>query len=159
MILAVFNVYYVRVLYVDLNGIVETMDTMDDHLRGINNDMNVITKKMDAFDMHMNHMEPIHANMGALSKTMPEIRGNMDAISKEMIGIEQSMGLIGEGMGVIDQRVFLMTGGVATMRQNVRLFAAPMGAWAPSFPDQSRRYSVTRRLFVGILVVRYTALI
>ncbi|MCG6862669.1 MAG: hypothetical protein LJE70_15525 [Chromatiaceae bacterium] len=133
-VLAVFNVYYVRVLYMDLNGIVENMDTMDGHLRGINDDMHVITKRMDAFAGHMNHMEPIHANMGSLTKIMPTIRVNMDDMSRSMTEIEQNMGLVGEGMGIIDQRVFLMTGGVATMRQNVRQIARPFGGMGSVLP-------------------------
>lgn len=133
-ILAVFNVYYVRVLYEDLNGIVSNMDSMHGHLRSVNDDMSVITKRMDAFDAHLNHMEPIHANMGALAATMPQIRLNMDAIARDMTGIEQSMGLVGDGMGVIDQRVYLMTGGVAAMRQNVRQIARPFGGMGSMLP-------------------------
>jgi len=133
-ILAVFNVYYVRVLYVDLNGIVANMDTMDGHLRGINDDMSVITKRMTAFDRHIDHMGPIHDNMGALAETMPNIRENMNTLTKDMTGIEQSMGLIGEGMGIIDQRVHLITGAVATMRQNVRQVARPMGGMGSFLP-------------------------
>jgi len=126
-ILAVFNVYYVRVLYVDLNGIVANMYSMHGHLRSVDEDMSVVTKKMDAFDRHIDHMEPIRENIGALAGTMPRIRQDMDAITGNMAGIEQTMSLIGDGMGIIDQRVYLMTGGVGTMRQNVRQIARPFG--------------------------------
>lgn len=126
-ILAVFNVYYVRVLYQDFNGIVVNMDSMYDHLRSIDDDMNDITKRMDAFHRHIDHMEPIHASMTAFARIMPRVRTNMDSITRDMIGIEQNMGLVGKGMGIIDQRVYLMTGGVATMRQNVRQIARPFG--------------------------------
>jgi hypothetical protein len=134
MILAVFNAYYVRVLYEDLNGIVANMDSMYGHLRNVDDDMTVITQRMSAFDEHMEHMEPIHANMGALSRTMPNIRTNMGAMTRDMFGIEQSMGLVGEGMSVIDQRVYLMTGGVATMRHNVRQIVRPLGGMSSFFP-------------------------
>lgn len=133
-VLAVFNVYYVRVLYVELNGIVANMDTMDDHLRGIDDDMSVITQRMDAFDGHIAHMEPIHDDMETLADILPEIRSSMHGISQDMTGIEQSMGLVGEGMGVIDQRVYLMTSGVATMRQNVRQIARPFGGVGSFLP-------------------------
>jgi len=133
-VLAVFNVYYVRVLYEDLNGIVANMDDMHDHLRSVNEDMDAITERMHAFDEHIGHMEPIHANMTALTKIMPRIRANMDSITRDMAGVEQSMGLVGEGMGVIDQRVYLMTGGVATMRQNVRQMAHPFGRMGAFMP-------------------------
>jgi uncharacterized protein YukE len=133
-ILAVFNVYYVRVLYVDLNGIVTNMDSMYGHLRSVDDDMSVVTKRMAAFDRHIDHMQPIHDNMGALAETMPEIRKNMRTITKDMSGIEQSMGLVGEGMGVIDHRVYLMTGGVGAMRQNVRQIARPFGNMGSFLP-------------------------
>jgi len=126
-ILAVFNVYYVRILYEDFNGIITNMDSMYNHLRSIDEDMNDVTKQMAAFDKHTDHMKPIHDNMMVLDKTMPRIRNNMDSIARDMVGIEQSMKLIGQGMGVIDQRVYLMTGGVATMRQNVHQIARPFG--------------------------------
>ncbi len=134
LILAVFNVYYIRVLYQDFNGIVANMDSMYSHLVDVDDDMNIITEQVAGFDAHLAHMEPVHANMVNLSETMPAIRASMDAISKDMFGIEQSMGLIGEGMGIIDQRVYLMTGGVATMRQNVRQFARPIGSMSSFFP-------------------------
>lgn len=134
MILAIFNVYYVRVLYQDLNGIVANMDSMYGHLVNVDDDMNVIAEQMAAFDGHMKHMEPIHANMVSLSDTMPGIRANMDGISRDMFGIEQSMGVVGNGMGVIDQRVYLMTGGVATMRHNVRQIARPLGGMNSFLP-------------------------
>jgi len=133
-ILAVSNVYYIRVLYEDLNGIVANMDSMYGHLREVDEDMDVVTKRMAAFDGHMNYMQPIHDNMGALAKTMPQIRENMDSMTSDMSSIEQSMGLIGAGMGIIDQRVYLMTGGVATMRQNVRQIAHPMGGMGSMLP-------------------------
>lgn len=134
LILAVFNVYYIRVLYEDFNGIVANMDSMYGLLRNVDEDMNVITQRMEGFDRHMAHMEPIHSNMGAMATTMPGIRANMDGISKDMIGIEQSMGLVGEGMSIIDQRVYLMTGAVGTMRQNVRQIARPLGGMSSFFP-------------------------
>jgi hypothetical protein len=134
MILAIFNVYYVRVLYQDLNGIVANMDSMYGHLVNVDDDMNVIAEQMAAFEDHMKHMEPIHANMVSLSDTMPGIRTNMDGISRDMFGIEQSMEVVGGGMGVIDQRVYLMTGGVATMRHNVRQIARPLGGMSSFLP-------------------------
>lgn len=134
MILAVFNVYYVRVLYEDLNGIVANMDSMYGHLVDVDDDMNIIAEQMAAFDEHMAHMEPIHANMVSLSNIMPGIQANMNGITKDMFGIEQSMGVVGDGMGIIDQRVYLMTGGVATMRHNVREFARPLGGMNSFLP-------------------------
>jgi len=133
-ILAVFNVYYVRVLYEDLNGIVGNMAHMHDRLRSVDEDMGVITAEMDTFEEHIDHMEPIHANMTDLTKIMSRIRTSMDSITRDMAGVEQSVSLVGEGMGIIDQRVYLMTGGVATMRQNVRQIARPFGQMGSFLP-------------------------
>jgi len=133
-ILAVFNVYYVRVLYHDFNGIIVNMDSMYNHLHSIDDDMNDITKRMDGFHKHIDHMERIHGNMSVLAEIMPRIRTKMDSITGDMIGIEQSMDLVGKGMGIIDQRVYLMTGGVATMRQNVRQIARPFGTLGSFLP-------------------------
>jgi methyl-accepting chemotaxis protein len=126
-ILAVFNVYYVQVLYRDLNGIVSNMDSMYAHLRHVDGDMAVITNHMAAFDRHMVHMEPINGDMAALAGTMPGVRGNMDRITSEMATIEQNMGSVSQGMSVIDDRVRAMTGGVAVMRENMGQIARPMG--------------------------------
>jgi hypothetical protein len=134
MVLAVFNVYYVRVLYDDLNGIVENMDSMYGHLVNVDDDMNVIAEQMAAFDEHMEHLVPIRANMVSLSDTMPVIRANMDSITRDMLGIERNMGAVSGGMAVIDERVYLMTGGVATMRHNVGQIARPLGGMGSFLP-------------------------
>jgi hypothetical protein len=133
-ILAVFNVYFVRVLYEDLNGIVANMESMHGHLQIVDEDMEVITERMAAFDTHMTHLEPIHQHMSALSGTLPKVRASMDGITGYMTGIEQSMGLVGQGMGIIDQRDHAMIGGVATMRENVRQFARPLGGMGTLLP-------------------------
>jgi hypothetical protein len=133
-ILAVFNVYYVRVLYKDLDTTVSNMESMHGHLILVNDDMGLITGHMAAFEKHMGHMEPINENMAALTKTLPQVRANMDLIAGEMGSIEQSMGLVGQGMGIIDQRVHVMSGGVAIMRENVRQIARPMGGMMPFMP-------------------------
>ncbi len=133
-ILAVFNVYYVRVLYTDFEGIVGNMDSMYRHLQVVDADMQVVTRQMAAFDGHMTHMEPIEDRMQSMAKTLPKIRENMQAITQEMATIQESMGMVGHGMIVIDQRVHLMTGAVAGMRENVGQFAKPMGGMMPFMP-------------------------
>jgi uncharacterized protein YoxC len=133
-ILAVFNVYYVRVLYTDLEGIVANMDSMHQHLKVVDSDMLVITRQMAAFDGHMTHMEAIEDRMQSIAATLPPIRGDMDAITQEMATIQESMGSVGHGMILIDQRMHLMTGAVAVMRENVGQFAKPMGGMMPFMP-------------------------
>jgi hypothetical protein len=133
-VVAVFNVYYVRLLYQDFNGIVSNMDSMHDHLVNVDADMGVITEKMAAFEGHMAHMEPISGHMTSLAGTLPRVRANMQGIAGDMATIEESMELVGRGMGVIDQRVHGMTNGVAVMRENVGQIARPMGSMMPFGP-------------------------
>jgi hypothetical protein len=133
-VVAVFNVYYVRLLYQDFNGIVANMDSMHHHLVNVDADMAVITGQMAAFEGHMGHMEPINAHMTSLADTLPRVRAHMNGIAGDMSSIEQSMELVGRGMGVIDQRVHGMTGGVAVMRENVGQIARPMGNMMPFVP-------------------------
>jgi len=130
-VLAVFNVYYVRLLYQDFNGIVSNMISMHDHLVDVDKDMMVITGHMASFEGHMEHMGPINDHMSSMATTMPKVRAHMNGIAGDMNTIEQSMGLVGRGMGVIDQRVHAMTGGVAHMRENVGQIARPMGGMMP----------------------------
>ena len=133
-ILAVVNVYFVRVLYEDLDGIVSTMESMHNHLVDVDGDMSVITKHMASFDRHMNHMGPIEAHVSALADKLPIVRAHMHGISGDMQTMNQSMELVGRGMTVIDQRVHAMTGGVANMRENVRQIARPIGGMLPFMP-------------------------
>lgn len=133
-ILAVFNVYYVRVLYKDFNGIVSNMESMYSHLRNVDADMELISAHMAEFDRHMVHMEPINAHMTAIADTLPQIQVDMHQITGEMVTMEESMGLVGRGMTIIDQRVHAMTGGVAVMRENVGQIARPMGGMMPFMP-------------------------
>ncbi len=133
-ILAVFNVYYVRVLYQDLNGIVSNMDSMYGHLRDVDLDMSVIAGQMATFDRHTAHMETINSHMASLAQVLPRVSGNMTGITADTAAIQQNMDLVSRAMGVVDQRVHLMTGSVAVMRENVGQFARPMGGMMPFMP-------------------------
>jgi hypothetical protein len=133
-ILAAWNVYHVRILYNDLDGIVSNMESLYGHLRDVDGDMSVITEQMHAFDRHTEHMEAINDHMGAMSATLPRVRADMTAITADTSAIEQNMALVSEGMGVIDHRVHLMLNGVAGMRENVRQIARPMGGMMPFAP-------------------------
>lgn len=133
-ILAVFNVYYVRVLYQDLDRTVDTMEAMYAHLREVDGDMSVIAAKMRDFDRHTTHMESINGHMASMSRTLPRVRSEMDQITASTAAIQQSMDLVARGMVIIDQRVHGMTGSVAVMRENLGQFARPMGNMMPFMP-------------------------
>lgn len=133
-ILAIFNVYYVRILYKDFNGIVSSMDSMYENLTTINGSMHSITDKMELFDNHMRHMNSIETHTAAMTETMPDIRLSMSEITGEMDDIEKNMGSLTSGMIHIDQRFNNMTNGVTVMREQVRQMAKPMGTFTPFMP-------------------------
>ncbi len=127
LILAVFNVYFVHVLYQDLDRTVNNMDSMYQRLMNVDADMAVITDRFGGFDRHMEHMTPIGEHMSSLARLMPPMRGSMDSIAKDMPIIEQEMSLVVPAMVTIDQRMSAMGAGVSVMRRNTGQMAAPMG--------------------------------
>jgi len=127
LVLAVFNVYFVAVLYQDLEVTINNMDSMYQRLKNVDADMAVITDRFGGFDRHIQHMTPIGDHMAALARVMPGMRRNMDAMAKDMPTIEQQMGLVVPAMVGIEQRMNQMGAGVAIMRQNTVQMAAPMG--------------------------------
>ena len=133
-ILAVFNVYYVRVLYKDLNGIVSTMDSMHASLEVIKGDMISITGNMKSVDEHMLNMDEINTYMGTLADTMPRVRDSMSTITDEVSAIEGDMGLLNGGMTNINQRFGHMTNSVIFMRENVYQISGPMGSMNQFMP-------------------------
>lgn len=133
-ILAVFNIYYIRTLYLDLTGIVTNMESMDQRLKVTENDMSSVAGHMASMDRHMQHMDAIHGRMVSLAKSMPEIRADMHDIAGDMVTIDREMGVLGQGMVVIDARTREMLAPVSTMRENVRQFGGPMGVMNPFMP-------------------------
>jgi uncharacterized protein YoxC len=133
-VLAVFNIYYVRVVYNNLDGIVGNMDSMYNNLKRVDENMNVITDKVGRFAGHVQYMTTIEQDVHGLAQTIPQIRGNMGGISETMGDIRQDMDLLGQAMGNMDQRMHHMIGGVAVMRENVRQMAVPMSKMNPFLP-------------------------
>jgi len=133
-ILAVFNIYYVRVLYKSLDVTVSDMELMYGTLRGIDNDMRVITQRFETFDLHMAHMTPINENITSLAETLPRIRGNMDEIASDMTTINREMDLVRQAMANMDPKLHQMGAGVSIMRQNMRQISGPMGFMNPMLP-------------------------
>jgi uncharacterized protein YoxC len=133
-VLAIFNIYYVRVLYKNLDGIVNNMDSMYDNIIVVDKDMTAISHSMEQFDKHIAFMVPIHDNIATLSESLPTVRYNMDDIKGDMDVIEQEMGLIGGAMGNMDQRIHQMLGSMSVMRNNMRQMANPMGVMNPVLP-------------------------
>ena len=133
-VLAVFNLYYVRVLYNDLDLTVENMDSMYKTLMLVDDDMSAIALSVEDFDGHIKHMAPINDNINSLSNILPNMRNNMDMIKADMGLIQNDMGLLGNAMGYIDQRIVLMKNSMPVMRENMRMMANPMGVMNPMMP-------------------------
>lgn len=133
-VLAVFNIYYVRVVYTDLDGIVENMDSIYRNLKRVDEDMSVVANKVQLLSSHVQHMESLNRSIAGMAQVVPEVRGNMNAVTGTMGRINEDMGLLGQAMGNMDQRMQQMTGGVAVMRENVRQIAGPMSAVNPFLP-------------------------
>jgi len=133
-VLAVFNVYYVRVLYKDLDGTVSNMESMYSRLKNVDADMTEITKRFESFDHHMQYMTPIGEHIDVLAGIMPDMRANMDAMAGDMPMIDQQMRRIVPAMVDIDQRMQMMGTGVWVMRQNTGQMAAPMGMFNSFLP-------------------------
>ncbi|MES9906359.1 MAG: translation initiation factor 2 [Sedimenticola sp.] len=134
LILAVFNIYYIHILYQDLTGIVYNMDSMHTNLKDVNYNMITISKKMKSISGHITHMDQITEHTASLTKTMPKITGNMHRIAGEVGVIDQEMTLLSQGMNNIEQRFGQMSGSVSVMRSNVRQISGPMGFMNPVMP-------------------------
>lgn len=133
-VVAVFNVYNIHVLYKDLSGIVNNMDSMHTNLKDINGNLTSITDKMELIETHMLHMDEINVQTRGLADSMPRLRKTMSRMTEGVDIIEQDMALLSGGMGNIDQRIGQMTGGVSVMRENVRQISRPMGFMNPIMP-------------------------
>ena len=126
-VLAVFNVYYVTVLYKDLTGTVNNMEAMYTKLKDVDDDMKVITARFSRFDDHIQHMTAINSDVVTLAETLPRVRGHMDAIAGNMTTIQSEMDLVRQAMGNVDQKLTVMGSGVMVMRGSSYQMSKPMG--------------------------------
>ncbi len=134
LVVAVVNVYLVRILYNDLTGIVGNMDSMRHNMQVVSGRMQHITDNVHEFEKHMRHMDHIYAHTGAMAVLLPDINADMQNISMSIDSIEGDMLGLSQGMDYIDLRFNEMTQGVAVMRANMRQIARPMGAMNPFMP-------------------------
>jgi len=134
LVMAVFNVYYVRILYQDLDGIVVNMESVHTHLKDISGSMESITGKVAGIDHHMLKMDQIKDHTGSLANNMLLIGGNMQDITDEMGMINRDMYLLSGAMDNIDYRFTTMTGAIVVLRENVHQISRPMGMMNPFMP-------------------------
>lgn len=134
-LLACINVYYVSVLYRDLDGIVTNMDSMYTNMERVEKDMHKIAGRVARFDRHIAHMSPIADDMAVMGELMPAIREDMDNMTGEIGLIDANMRHMTDAMGGIAGQMQQITGGMGVMRQNVTQMSGPMGALNPILPN------------------------
>lgn len=133
-VLAIFNIYYVRVLYSDLDNIVVTMESMMNKLNRVDDDMTVVADHVDSFDSHMKHMASITGHVTSVAGRLPKMREDMVSMALNMNLINQDMSLLRNAVGSITPNMLRMTRNIAYMRQDVRQISKPMGSLNPVLP-------------------------
>jgi hypothetical protein len=133
-ILAIFNVYFVRVLYHDLDNIVVTMESMTDKLTQVDDDMAAVADRVEAFERHLQHMTPITGRMQAVTMRLPKMREDMVSMALNMDYINQDMSLLRNAVGSITPSMVHMTRTISIMRHDVRQISKPMGSMNPVLP-------------------------
>ncbi|MCP5301339.1 MAG: translation initiation factor 2 [Chromatiaceae bacterium] len=134
-ILACVNVYYVRVLYQDLNGIVENMESMYRNLSRVDHDMDMVAQRVQHFDRSIRYMSPIAEHMHVVTEVMPKIHASMETVGSDMLTINDDMAQVRGAMGSIAEQMHWMTVGMSVMRMNVHQIAGPMGSMNPVMPN------------------------
>lgn len=134
LVIAAFNVYNVWVLSRDLDGIVDNMYSMQQHLVKVDEDMTLIADTVELFDHHISYMHIISDNVGNLTASMPLVRQSMDSMTASMHQIDTDMSGMSHAMSEISLRMSHMTQGMAGMEYNVRQFSRPMGILNPIIP-------------------------
>lgn len=133
-VLAVFNVYYVRVLSNELDVIVDSMDGMLGNLQKVDADMAEVAGRVQAFDQHIQRMTPIQQNVAKVTDRLPVMSTDMDVMAANMQIIHQDMQVLGQAVSSITPSMTRMTQNMGVMRHNVRQIARPMGAMNPVLP-------------------------
>ena len=134
MIIAGFNIYYIRILWHDLNGIVDSMDSMHTNMQTVSGKMQDMTNNVMAFERYMRHMDHINLHTATMADLIPSISGSMQGMTVDVVQMEYDMRPMGQGMIVIDQRFGEMSVGVASLRHNMQEIARPMGSMNPFMP-------------------------
>jgi hypothetical protein len=134
MIIAMFNIYYVRILWKDLNGIVDNMDSMHTNMQIVSGKMQHMTNNVKSFEYYMRYMDEINEHTSTMAAVLPKLSSNMHDMTEDIVKMEADMRPMAQGMISIDHRFGQMTLGVATMRHHVKQISRPMGAMNPFMP-------------------------
>lgn len=133
-VLAVFNVYYVRVLYNDMDRIVVTMESMHANLKQVDVDMGKVADRVESFDRHIAYMGPITNHVVRVTAQLPAMEKNMQNMAENMGMIEKDMIELNHAVNTLNPSMTQITNNVHHMRRNVRQISRPMGALNPVLP-------------------------
>lgn len=134
MIIAAFNIYYVSILWKDLNGIVDSMDSMHTNMQIVSGKMEHMTNNVKSFEHYMKYMDQINEHTSTMAGVLPKMADSMHEMTFDIIQMEKDMQPMTQGMISIDQRFGQMSLGVAAMRHHVKQISRPMGAMNPFMP-------------------------
>lgn len=133
-VLGIFNIYFVRVLYDDLDNIVATMESMMVKLNRVDADMVTVAERVESFEKHMQHMASITGYVTAVTGRLPDMREDMVSMALNMKLINQDMTHLREAVGTITPSMVQMTQNISVMRHDVHSIAKPMGSLNPLLP-------------------------
>ena len=133
-IIAGFNIYYVRILWKDLNGIVDNMDSMHTNMQVVSGKMEHMTNNVKSFEFYMRYMDEINEHTSTMAGVLPRMSSSMHEMTDDIVVMETNMQPMSQGMISIDQRFGQMSLGVASMRHHVKQISRPMGAMNPFMP-------------------------
>ena len=133
-VLAVMNIYFVRILYGDLEGIVANMENIYVNMKRVDDDMTAITANVIMLDEHMESMSTITRDTGHLADAMPAIRGSLTAMREDTTNMRVDMQRTREAMHGVRDKMHTVTGGMSNIRRSVREISRPMGVVAPFMP-------------------------
>lgn len=133
-ILAFFNIYFVQVLYNDMDEIVVNMESMLTNLDRVDQDMVVVADRVDALDGHISHMGSITSHVVSITTQLPRMHANITSMAGNMGLIKQDMVQLNQAVHSITPNMMQMTRNMGAMRHNVRQISKPMGSMNPLMP-------------------------
>lgn len=133
-VLAVFNVYYVRVLYNDLDQIVVSMDSMLGNLSRVDDDMGRVSEQVQGFNRHIAHMSAINRNVAHIANLLPQMSKDVGVMNVAVGDMGLDMNQLSQAMHSITPSMVDMTNSMAVMRYNVHQISVPMGSMNPVLP-------------------------
>lgn len=133
-VLAVFNIYFVKILYQDLDNIVVTMEGMVTKLDRVDKDMVQVAARVAAFDKHMQHMTSVTEHITAVTGRLPKMRKDMVRMALNMNLINIDMAPLRQAVSSISPSMVQMARTISIMRHDVHELSKPIGSMNSVLP-------------------------